>query len=140
MPSGLQSTITGIHTLTGELEQAYPPMSVTITLADDIDISRGDMLVKPENQPEGKQDLDVMLCWLNSTPPRPRAKYILKQTRAEARAMITEILYIVDVNTLHRDESIDIKMNDIARVKIRATKSIHRHLQSKPHHWIFDLG
>ena len=124
MPSGLQSTITGLHTLTGELEQAYPPMSVTITLADDIDISRGDMLVKPENQPEGKQDLDVMLCWLNSTPPRPRAKYILKQTTAEARAMITEILYKVDVNTLHRDENTDIKMNDIARVKIRATKPL----------------
>ena len=124
MPSGLQSTITGIHTLTGELEQAYPPMSVTITLADDIDISRGDMLVKPENQPEGKQDLDVMLCWLNSTPPRPRAKYILKQTTAEARAMITEILYKVDVNTLHKDENTDIKMNDIARVKIRATKPL----------------
>ena len=124
MPSGLQSTITGIHTLTGELEQAYPPMSVTITLADDIDISRGDMLVKPENQPEGKQDLDVMLCWLNSAPPRPRAKYILKQTTAEARAMITEILYKVDVNTLHRDENTDIKMNDIARVKIRATKPL----------------
>jgi len=124
MPSGLQSTITGIHTLTGELEQAYPPMSVTITLADDIDISRGDMLVKPENQPEGTQDLDVMLCWLNSTPPRPRAKYILKQTTAEARAMITEILYKVDVNTLHRDENTDIKMNDIARVKIRATKPL----------------
>ena len=124
MPSGLESTITGIHTLTGELEQAYPPMSVTITLADDIDISRGDMLVKPENQPEGKQDLDVMLCWLNSTPPRPRAKYILKQTTAEARAMITEILYKVDVNTLHRDENTDITMNDIARVKIRATKPL----------------
>ena len=124
MPSGLQSTITGIHTLTGELEQAYPPMSVTITLADDIDISRGDMLVKPENQPEGKQDLDVMLCWLNSTPPRSRAKYILKQTTVEARAMITEILYKVDVNTLHRDENTDIKMNDIARVKIRATKPL----------------
>ena len=124
MPSGLQSIITGLHTLTGELEQAYPPMSVTITLADDIDISRGDMLVKPENQPEGKQDLDVMLCWLNSTPPRPRAKYILKQTTAEARAMITEILYKVDVNTLHRDENTDINMNDIARVKIRATKPL----------------
>jgi len=124
MPSGLESTITGIHTLTGELEQAYPPMSVTITLADNIDISRGDMLVKPENQSEGKQDLDVMLCWLNSTPPRPRAKYILKQTTAEARAMITEILYKVDVNTLHRDENTGIKMNDIARVKIRATKPL----------------
>ena len=124
MPSGLQSTITGIHTLTEELEQAYPPMSVTITLADDIDISRGDMLVKPENSPEGKQDLDVMLCWLNNTPPRPRTKYLLKHTTADARAMITEILYKVNVNTLHRDENIEIKMNDIARVKIRSTKPL----------------
>jgi sulfate adenylyltransferase subunit 1 len=131
MPSGLQSTITGIHTLTGELEQAYPPMSVTITLADDIDISRGDMLVKPENQPEGKQDLDVMLCWLNSTPPRARAKYILKQTTSEARAMITEILYKVDVNTLHRYENTDIKMNDIARVKIRVTKPLFTDVYSQ---------
>jgi len=125
LPSGLESTISGIHTLTGELEEAFPPMSVTITLEDDIDISRGDMLVRSENRPEGQQDLDVMLCWLNATPPRPRAKYVLKQTTADARAMITEIQYKMDINTLHRlEEDKDIKMNDIARVKIRSTKPI----------------
>jgi sulfate adenylyltransferase subunit 1 len=125
LPSGLESTISGIHTLTGELEEAFPPMSVTITLEDDIDISRGDMLVRSENRPEGQQDLDVMLCWLNATPPRPRAKYVLKQTTADARAMITEITYKMDINTLHRlEEDKDIKMNDIARVKIRSTKPI----------------
>jgi sulfate adenylyltransferase subunit 1 len=125
LPSGLESTISGIHTLTGELEEAFPPMSVTITLEDDIDISRGDMLVRSENRPEGRQDLDVMLCWLNDTPPRPRAKYVLKQTTADARAMITEIQYKMDINTLHRlEEDKDIKMNDIARVKIRSTKPI----------------
>jgi len=125
LPSGLESTISGIHTLTGELEEAFPPMSVTITLEDDIDISRGDMLVRPENRPDGQQDLDVMLCWLNATPPRPRAKYVLKQTTADARAMITEIQYKMDINTLHRlEEDKDIKMNDIARVKIRSTKPI----------------
>jgi sulfate adenylyltransferase subunit 1 len=125
LPSGLESTISGIHTLTGELEEAFPPMSVTITLEDDIDISRGDMLVRSENRPEGRQDLDVMLCWLNATPPRPRAKYVLKQTTADARAMITEIQYKMDINTLHRlEEDKDIKMNDIARVKIRSTKPI----------------
>ena len=96
LPSGLESTISGIHTLTGELEEAFPPMSVTITLDDDIDISRGDMLVRSENRPDGQQDLDVMLCWLNATPPRPRAKYVLKQTTAEARAMITCLLYTSD--------------------------------------------
>jgi len=125
LPSGLESIISGIHSLTGELEEAFPPMSVTITLEDDIDISRGDMLVRSENCPEGQQDLDVMLCWLNATPPRPRAKYVLKQTTSEARAMITEIQYKMDINTLHRlEEDKDIKMNDIARVKIRSTKPI----------------
>ena len=125
LPSGLESKISGIHTLTGELEEAFAPMSVTITLEDDIDISRGDMLVRSENRPEAQQDLDVMLCWLNATPPRPRAKYVLKQTTADARAMITEIQYKMDINTLHRlEEDKDIKMNDIARVKIRSTKPI----------------
>jgi sulfate adenylyltransferase subunit 1 len=125
LPSGLESIISGIHTLTGELEEAFPPMSVTITLEDDIDISRGDMLVRSENRPEGRQDLDVMLCWLHATPPRPRAKYVLKQTTADARAMITEIQYKMDIDTLHRlEEDKDIKMNDIARVKIRSTKPI----------------
>jgi len=125
LPSGLESTITGLHTLNGEINEAFPPMSVTMTLADDIDISRGDMLVRSENQPEGQQDLDVMLCWLNAKPPRPRAKYVLKQTTAEARAMITDIQYKMDINTLHRlEDDTDIKMNDIARVKIRSTKPI----------------
>ena len=125
LPSGLESKIAAIHTMTGELEEAYPPQSVTITLEDDIDISRGDVLVRPENRPEGKQDLDVMLCWLNANPPRPRAKYVIKHTTAEARAMITDIQYKMDINTLHRmEEDKAIKMNDIARVKIRSTKPL----------------
>ena len=125
LPSGLESKISGIHTLTGELEEAFPPQSVTITLEDDIDISRGDILVRSENRPEGQQDLDVMLCWLNANPPRPRAKYVIKHTTAEGRAMITEIQYKMDINSLHRlEEDKDIKMNDIARVKIRSTKPL----------------
>ena len=125
LPSGLESKISGIHTLTGELEEAFPPQSVTITLEDDIDISRGDVLVRSENRPEGQQDLDVMLCWLNTNPPRPRAKYIIKHTTAEARAMISEIQYKMDINSLHRlEEDKEIKMNDIARVKIRSTKPL----------------
>ncbi len=125
LPSGLESKISGIHTMTGELQEAFPPQSVTITLEDDIDISRGDVLVRSENRPEGKQDLDVMLCWLNASPPRPRAKYVVKHTTLEARAMIAEIQYKMDINTLHRLEGDrDIKMNDIARVKIRSTKPL----------------
>ena len=125
LPSGLESKIAAIHTMTGELEEAFPPQSVTITLEDDIDISRGDVLVRSENRPEGQQDLDVMLCWLNANPPRPRAKYVIKHTTAEARAMITDIQYKMDINTLHRmEEDKAIKMNDIARVKIRSTKPL----------------
>ena len=125
LPSGLESKISGIHTLTGEQEEAFPPQSVTITLEDDIDISRGDILVRSENRPVGQQDLDVMLCWLNTNPPRPRAKYVIKHTTAEARAMITEIQYKMDINSLHRlEEDKDINMNDIARVKIRSTKPL----------------
>ena len=125
LPSGLESKIAAIHTMTGELEEAFPPQSVAITLEDDIDISRGDVLVRPENRPEGQQDLDVMLCWLNANPPRPRSKYVIKHTTAEARAMITDIQYKMDINTLHRmEEDKAIKMNDIARVKIRSTKPL----------------
>lgn len=125
LPSGLESKISGIHTMTGELQEAFPPQSLTITLEDDIDISRGDMLVRSENRPEARQDLDVMLCWLNVSPPRPRAKYVVKHTTAEARAIITEIQYKMDINTLHRlEEDRDITMNDIARVKIRSTKPL----------------
>ena len=80
-------------------------------------------MVRSENRPMGQQDLDVMLCWLNANPPRPRAKYVIQHTTAEARAMITDIQYKMDINTLHRiEEDKAIKMNDIARVKIKSTK------------------
>lgn len=125
LPSGLESTITSITTFDGDVQEAFPPMSVTINLADDVDISRGDMIVRPNNQPESTQDLDVMLCWLNNKAPRPRAKYIIRHTTNEARAMITEVVHKVDVNTLHRnEEDEEIKMNDIARVKIRSTRPL----------------
>ena len=125
LPSGLKTHISAIHTMTGELDEAHPPQSVTITLEDDIDISRGDVIVRSENRPNVSQDLDVMLCWLNATPPRPKAKYVLKHTTAEARAMISDIKYKVDIHTLHRLEGdSSLGMNDIARVNIRSTKPL----------------
>lgn len=125
MPSGLQSKIKSIDTFNGEIDEAFAPMSVSITLEDDIDAGRGDMLVRPNNQPEQKQDLDFMMCWLNNNPPKPRAKYIVKHTTNEARAMIKEVSYKVDINTLHRvEDDKDIKMNDIARVKMRVTSPL----------------
>ncbi len=125
LPSGFTSIIKSIDTLGENLQEAFAPMSVSITLEDDIDVSRGDMLVRKNNQPEMTQDVDVMLCWLNNKGPQPRAKYIVKHTTNEARCMIKEVLYKVDINTLHRAEGdVEISMNDIARVRLRTTKPL----------------
>ncbi|QNR24737.1 sulfate adenylyltransferase subunit CysN [Croceimicrobium hydrocarbonivorans] len=125
LPSGFSSKIKSIDTLDGPVDEAFSPMSVTITLEDDIDISRGDMIVRPNNQPEVSQDLDVMLCWLNNRPAQPRAKYIIRHTTNEARCMIKEVLYKVNINTLHRvEDDKNISMNDIVRVKLRSTKPL----------------
>ena len=100
-------------------------MSVSITLEDDIDISRGDMIVKENNQPLVSQDLDVMICWLNGKKPQPGTKYYLRQATSEVRSMMKEIVYKMDINTLHRmEDDTNIGMNDIARVKIRTTKPV----------------
>ena len=125
LPSGFSSTIAKIDTFDGELEQAYPPMSVTLLLEDDIDISRGDMIVRENNQPEVTQDVEVMLCWFNERPLQPRGKYAIMHTTKEARCMIKEVRYRLDINTLHRDEeNKEIKMNDIARVLLRTTQPL----------------
>ena len=125
LPSGLTSTIKSVDVYGETLKEAYAPMSVSITLEDDIDISRGDMIVKENNQPLVSQDLDVMICWLNGKKPQPGAKYFLRQATSEVRSMIKEIVYKMDINTLHRmEEDTNINMNDIARVKIRTTKPV----------------
>lgn len=125
LPSGLESKISGIYTMDKELQEAFPPQSVTITLEDDIDISRGDILVRRNNRPECTQDLDVTLCWLSADPFRPKSKYIIRHNTAESRGIIVDIQYRIDINTLHRVEADNsIKMNDIARVKIRSIKPL----------------
>ena len=125
MPSGFPSKIKSIETMKGTLEEAYAPMSVTITLEDDIDISRGDMIVKRNNRPEPSQEFDAMLCWFNNQPSRPRAKYTIMHTSNEQKAMIKEVLYKIDINTYDRDsEDKELHMNDIARIKIRTTRPL----------------
>ncbi|MDY2586485.1 sulfate adenylyltransferase subunit CysN [Winogradskyella aquimaris] len=125
MPSGFTSKIKNINLYDKELEEAYAPMSVSITLEDDIDISRGDMIVRSNNKPEPSQDIEVMLCWLNNNPAKPRAKYTIKHTSNDQKAMIKEVVYKYDINTLERNtEDADLAMNDIAKVKIRTTKPI----------------
>ena len=125
LPSGFTSKIAKIDTFDGELEDAYPPMSATLLLEDDIDISRGDMIVRVNNQPEVTQDIDVMICWFNERQLQLRGKYAVLHTTQEARCVIKEVKYKMNINTLHRDlEDKDIKMNDIARITIRTTKPL----------------
>lgn len=125
LPSGLTTKIKSIDTEAGPLSEAFPPMSVTMTLEDDIDISRGDMIVRENNQPKATQDVDVMLCWMNNKGPLPRAKYTLFHTSNEVKAIIKEVQYKVNISNLHRiEDDKDIKMNEIARVQLRTTKPL----------------
>ncbi|GAA2245422.1 hypothetical protein GCM10010401_18510 [Rarobacter faecitabidus] len=123
LPSGLESTVVAIDGPSGPLDEAYPPMSVVVRLAEDIDISRGDMLVRPRNVPESSQDLDALVCWMDeSSPLIPGKKYAIKHTTRWVRSVIKDIEYQVDVNTLHRDTSAtSLSLNEIGRVRLRVT-------------------
>lgn len=125
LPSGFTSKIKSINAGEQEVSEAYAPMSVALTLEDDIDVSRGDMIVRKNNQPEASQEFDVMLSWLGNEPAKARAKYIIQHTSKEERAMIKEVVYKMNINTFDRDsEDKDLTMNDIARVKIRTTRRL----------------
>lgn len=125
LPSGFGSKIATIIDSEKEVQEAYPPMSITMTLADDIDLSRGDMVVRANNQPEMTQDIDFMMCWMGNESFDPRKKYTVLHTTNMVRCVVREVLYKVDINTLHRNEGDkEIHMNDIARVKIRTTKPL----------------
>lgn len=122
LPSGFSSKVKSINAGEKELEEAFAPMSIAVTLEDDIDISRGDMIVKKNNQPETSQEFDVMLCWLNRSSARPRTKYTIMHTSNEKKAMIKDIVYKMDINKFERDtEDKELHMNDIARVTLRTT-------------------
>jgi len=132
LPSGFTSKIKSIDTFDGQIHEAFAPMSVTITLEDDIDISRGDMIVRPHNQPETGQDIEMIMCWLNNKPMNPNAKYLLMHTTKDAKAVIKEINYKIDINTLHRIENDKvINMNDIARIRLRTTTPLFYDSYSK---------
>lgn len=125
LPSGFSSKIKSIDSFDGEIKEAFPPMSVSIRLEDEIDISRGDMIVRANNSPEQKQDLEVLICWLNPHPLQLRGKYSIKHTSRDARCIVQDIKYKLDINSLHRNEADkDIKMNDIARISIRTTQPL----------------
>jgi bifunctional enzyme CysN/CysC len=123
LPSGFTSRIKSVETADGEVDEAFPPMSVTIRLEDHIDVSRGDMICRPRNAPTAAQDIDAMICWMDETQPlQVGRKYAIKHTTRTARTVVKSLQYRLDVNTLHRDEEADrLSLNDIGRVKLRTT-------------------
>ena len=125
LPSGMQSRVKEIFIGTEAVERAFPPQSVTITLEDDIDLSRGDMLVRENNQPQSVQELDAQICWMGEEGLNPGVRYIVRHGTTEIKSMIREVLYKVDINTLHRnEEDKQIGMNDIARIRLRAASPL----------------
>jgi bifunctional enzyme CysN/CysC len=121
-PSGLTSKVAAIDTYDGPVDDAFPPMSVTVRLEDDIDISRGDMLCRPHNQPTVGQDIEAMVCWLTDRPLQPNGRYALKHTTRSVRAVVKELRYRLDINTLHRDEqSSGLGLNEMGRLHLRVT-------------------
>src|SRR5207248_11627960 len=123
LPSGLQTRIASIDTAKGSVDEAFAPMSVTIRLEDDIDVSRGDMLCRPHNQPRVTQDVDAMLCWLSDDKLSVRGMYALKHTTRNVRAQVRELEYRIDVNSLHRDETAEsLSLNELGRLPLRTTK------------------
>ncbi|MEM8902549.1 MAG: sulfate adenylyltransferase subunit CysN [Actinomycetota bacterium] len=123
LPSGFSSTISHIETPFGEVSEAFPPMSAVIRLADDIDVSRGDMIARPANQPTVTQDLDAMVCWMDEgSTLTQRRKLAIKHTTRNARVLVKDLQYRLDINTLHRDEhATELKLNEIGRVQLRST-------------------
>lgn len=126
LPSGFTSTVEAVDTADGPLDEAYPPMAVTVRLSDDIDISRGDMICRPNNQPEVGQDIEAMICWMSEfSELRPNAKLALKHTTRSVRALVKNLHYRLDINTLHRDESAEsLTLNEIGRVRLRTTQPL----------------
>jgi sulfate adenylyltransferase large subunit len=122
LPSGLTSKIAAIDLFDKEVTEAFPPMSVTVRLEDDIDVSRGDMICRPQNAPKPSQDIDAMICWMTNEPLRPRQKLAIKHTTRTGRTMVKDVQYRLDVNTLHRDqETKELGLNEIGRVQLRTT-------------------
>jgi len=122
LPSGWETTITAIDGPSGPVDEAFPAMSVVLRLADDLDISRGDMIARPNNQPTATQDVEATVCWMVDKPLIAGAKYTLKHTTRSVRAMVSDVRYRLDVNSIHRDETAQsLTLNEIGRVSLRTT-------------------
>jgi sulfate adenylyltransferase subunit 1 (EFTu-like GTPase family) len=124
MPSGQQTRIAAIDTFEGEVDAAFPTMSVTLRLEDQLDISRGDMVVNPDDPPVPARELEAMVCWMSSKPLSAGARYVLKHTTRSVRAVVDELEHQVDVNTLEHGPAQELGLNEIGRVKLRTSSPV----------------
>jgi len=126
LPSGLTTTIKQIDTAKGPVDQAFPPMAVTLLLSDDLDVSRGDMFCRPHNQPDVTQDIEALVCWMSETRSlTPGSRLLLKHTTKTVKGLVKDLQYRLDVNTLHRDESAtQLSLNEIGRITLRVTQPL----------------
>jgi len=124
MPGGQQTKIAAIDTHDGVHDAAFPTMSVTLRLADELDISRGDMVVNPDDPPVAARHLDAMVCWMSSRPLQPGGRYALKHTTRSARAVVDELEYRIDVNALEHEPAPELGLNEIGRVKLRLSTPV----------------
>jgi bifunctional enzyme CysN/CysC len=125
LPSGRETRIAAIDSHDGEMEEAYPPLSVTLLLEDDIDVSRGDMICRDHNRPIEAREIDAMVCWMAERPLSPRGRYRIKHTTRTALAKVDDVRYRIDVNTLHRDEHADsLQLNEIGRLRLRLSSPL----------------
>ena len=125
LPSGYSSTISQINIFEKQINEAYAGQCVSICLTDDLDISRGDMIVKENNLPEVSQDIEAMFCWFNEKPLKIKGKYLLKHTTNEVKCIVNDVRYKIDMSTLQRNEiDKNVLMNDIGRISIRTQKPI----------------
>lgn len=124
-PSGFEAKIKGIHTFDGDVDEAFAPLSVSVTLDREIDISRGDMLAKPNNPPKTDQNFDAMICWFSEKPLKARGKYIIRHCAKETKAIISDVKYKMDINTLHKvEDDKEFNLNDIGRISIRTASPL----------------
>ena len=121
LPGGQRTTIDAIDTYSGALEAAFPTMSVTLRFADQIDISRGDMIVEAEDPPVTARELEAIVCWMSDRPMRPGGRYVIKHTTRTARTVIKELEHRVDVNTLDHVLAQELALNEIGRVRLRCS-------------------
>jgi sulfate adenylyltransferase large subunit len=121
LPSGQRTTVSAIDTFDGEVQAAFPTMSVALRFAEQLDVSRGDMVVEAGDQPVCARELEAMVCWMSEQPLTPRGRYTIKHTTRSARAIVEQIEHRIDINTLEHQPAAQLSLNEIGRLKLRTS-------------------